>query len=262
MTVRQNRIKERLQSGATVLLSFIRLPEPGLAEILGYAGLDGVIIDMEHGGIGWTEAERMILTAYAADITPLIRIPKNDPQLVSRALDIGALGIIAPHIRSEAEARQLRDSALYPPRGHRSIGIGRPAKWSAIGTAEYFKTMNAQILIGAMIEDERAVDELDAIAELGLDLLLLGTADLSASLGELGASTQPQVMAIGDRLVTAGRRHGVAVGFPCRSRESAREAIQRGYRAIAFTVETLLLQHVRDLALAVGAESDLLNRKA
>lgn len=262
MNLRTNPLKTRLKTGATALVSFIRLSEPGLAEILGYAGLDGVIIDMEHGAMGWTEAERMILAAYAAETTPIVRVARLDPSLITRALDIGALGIIAPHIRCAASARKLLEHALYPPRGNRGVGTGRSAKWGAIPAGEYFPAMNDEVLVGAMIEDREALDELDDIAALGLDLMVVGAADMSASVGELGASSLPKVMAIGDRVIAAGRKHGVAVGFPCRSRESANEAVKRGYRLLALgSAETLLLQHVRELAALVRAEVDAVSRQ-
>lgn len=254
MAVRKNVLKQRIKDGATVLVSFLRLPEPGLAEILGEAGLDGVIVDMEHGSMGWTEAERIILAAHAAATTPLLRIARNDSSLVMRALDIGAQGIIAPHIRSEVDACSLRESAFYPPEGHRGIGIGRPARWSAIPIAEYFATMNSEVLVGAMIEDREAVNEIDAIAALGLDLLFFGAADMSASVGELGASAMPKVMAMSEQVIAAANRHGVAVGFPSRSLDSACEAIRRGFRVIALgSAETLLLQHMRTLVSGARA---------
>jgi 4-hydroxy-2-oxoheptanedioate aldolase len=262
MTVRRNELKRRLKRGETVQLCFVRLPEPGVVEILGYAGFDGVIIDTEHGGIGWSETERMILAAYAADITPLVRIQKSDPQLAGYALDLGALGVIAPHVGSAAEAGELRDGALYPPEGHRAIGIGRPAKWSAIPQAEYFTTMNSEVLVGAMVESAEAAAQLDAIAAAGLDLLILGPSDLSAALGELGAPSQPKTMAVGDELLAAASRHAVAVGIPSRTREASIAAIKRGYRVIAWgTVETIFLQHLRDLVRAVRGEADLIKRK-
>lgn len=259
MNVRGNPLKRSLREGGTVRASFIRLPEPGLAEILGYAGFDAVILDGEHGAIGWTEAERMILAAHGAGVTPIMRVERNDPQHVMRALDIGALGVLAPHVRSEADARQLREGGLYPPEGHRGVGMGRPARWGAVPAEEYFPTMNREILLMAMIEDHEAVERIEAIAAVGLDVLFVGTADLAASIGRPGQVAHPEVMALGDRVVAAARKHGAAAGFPARSVAMARDALERGYRWVSLgTAETLLLDHSRHLLAAVwpGAGAD------
>src|SRR5437867_8219637 len=132
MPVRTNKLKRALREGKTVFGSSVRLPEPGLVEALGYAGFDYVLIDGEHGSMGWADMERMILAAFAADTTPIVRVLKNEPELVMRALDIGAMGILAPHVCTKADACQLKDGALYPPDGHRGVGVGRGAMWGAI----------------------------------------------------------------------------------------------------------------------------------
>ncbi|MBI3465323.1 MAG: siderophore biosynthesis protein SbnG, partial [Planctomycetes bacterium] len=98
MPVRTNKLKRALREGKTVFGSSVRLPEPGLVEALGYGGFDYVLIDGEHGSMGWAEMERMILAAYAADTTPIVRVLKNEPELVMRALDLGAQGILVPHV--------------------------------------------------------------------------------------------------------------------------------------------------------------------
>lgn len=252
MNVRENLLKKRLKAGGTALLTFIRMPEPTLAEIMGYAGLDGVIIDTEHGSIGWTEAERMILAAYAAGTTPILRVPSHDPADVTRALDIGAMGVLAPHIRTESEARSLMDSAYYPPKGHRGIAMSRPAAWGAVAAADYFTQINGEILVGAMIEDQECAGQLEAIAGVGLDFMFLGAADMSGSIGKPGAFTDPFVVEMGRRVVEACASHGVAAGYPGRSRDTALEALHRGFRFVTVgTAESLLLQHTRDLVTAL-----------
>jgi 4-hydroxy-2-oxoheptanedioate aldolase len=246
MLIRQNKLKRLLAAGKTAFGSSVRLPEPGLVEALGYAGFDYVLIDGEHGSMGWADMERMILAAHAAETTPIVRVVKNEPELVMRALDIGAQGILVPHVCTEADARRLKDGALYAPEGRRGVGIGRVGQWGAIPMDEYFRTINSEIVLMAMIEDAEAIENIEAIAAVGLDILWVGTHDLAASYGLLGQVTHPRVLAAGDRMVAACQQTSVAVGFPARSPDDARDALGRGYRAIGYgSAETYVVQHGR-----------------
>jgi 2-keto-3-deoxy-L-rhamnonate aldolase RhmA len=255
MSVRTNQLKRALREGKTVFGSSVRLPEPGLVEALGYAGFDYVLIDGEHGSIGWADMERMILAAHAANTTPLVRVLKNEPELVMRALDIGAMGILVPHVCTEADARRLKDGALYSPDGHRGVGIGRVGQWGAIPMDEYFRSINGEIVLMAMIEDAVAIENIEAIAAVGLDILFVGTHDLAASYGLLGQVSHERVMAAGDRVVAAGKRSNTAVGFPARNADDAQEALRRGYRAIGYgSAETFVVQHGRRFLEVVSPE--------
>ena len=105
----------------------------GLVEVMGYAGVDYVLIDAEHGSMGWTEIERMVLAAYASDTTPIVRVHENDEARIMRALDLGAMGVLVPHIRTAEEAQHVVDGAFYPPQGKRGVGPqSRYQVWSGI----------------------------------------------------------------------------------------------------------------------------------
>lgn len=246
MPIRQNKLKRLVSQGKTVFGSSVRLPEPGLVEALGFSGFDYVLIDGEHGSMGWADMERMILAAHAADTTPVVRVVKNEPELVMRALDIGAMGILVPHVCTEADARRLKDGALYSPDGRRGVGIGRVGQWGAIPMDEYFRTINSEIVLMAMIEDAEAIENIESIAAVGLDILWVGTHDLAASYGLLGQTSHPRVLAAGDRVVAAGKRHNIAIGFPARNPDDAKDAMRRGYRAIGYgSAESYVVQHGR-----------------
>jgi 2-keto-3-deoxy-L-rhamnonate aldolase RhmA len=254
MPIRPNTLKRALAEGKTVFGSSVRLPEPGLVEVLGYAGFDYVLIDGEHGSMGWSDAERMILAAHAAGTTPIVRVLKNEPEMVMRALDIGAMGILVPHVCTEADANRLRMGAFYPPEGKRGVGIGRVGQWGAISMDEYFRTINREIVLMGMIEDAEAIENIESIAAAELDILFVGTHDLAASYGLLGQISHPRVMEAGDRVVAAGRRRNVAVGFPARTPADAADAMRRGYRAIGYgSAEGYVLQHGKQFLEAVGA---------
>ena len=258
MPVRINKLKRSLQEGKTVFGSSVRLPEPGLVEVLGHAGFDYVLIDGEHGSMGWAEMERMILAAYAVDTTPIVRVLKNEPELVMRALDLGAQGILVPHVRTTADAQQFKDGALYPPDGRRGVGVGRGAMWGTISFDEYFRTINAEVVLMAMIEDAEAIENIDEIAAVGLDVLIVGTHDLAASYGVLGQVSHPRVVAAGERVIAAAKRCHVAAGYPARNIDDAAEAMRWGYRSIGYgSAESFVFQRGREYLQAVAGLTEI-----
>jgi 2-keto-3-deoxy-L-rhamnonate aldolase RhmA len=235
MPVRENKARRILRSGGTIFSSSLRLPEPGLCEILGIAGFDFVLIDGEHGATSAETIDRLVLGCFAGDTTPVVRVLRNDePEAVMKALDLGAQGVLIPHCRTADDARRLQQSAYYPPRGKRGYGPGRGAKWGLVPTEEYFRTIDEEILLIALIEDVAGVENIEEIAAVGLDVLWVGTGDLAADLGVPGQTDHPRVMEAADRVLAACRRHNVACGFPARDIEAGRRAREQGYRAIGF----------------------------
>jgi 4-hydroxy-2-oxoheptanedioate aldolase len=224
-------MKQKLKAGGPVFGAGVRLPAPGLVEVMGYAGMDYVLIDAEHGSIGWADMERMILAAFASDTTPIVRVHENNEAMVMRALDIGAMGVLVPHCRNAEDAQRLVNGALYPPQGKRGIGPGRGAKFGAVSTEDYFANINNEVVVMAMIEDAEAIENIDEIVEVkGVDVLVVGTSDLAASMGLPGQALHPTVTAAAEKALVAATRKGVAVGYPIRNPEDGKQAIQKGFR--------------------------------
>ena len=227
MSLRENRARQILKSGGAVYSSSVRLPEPGLCEILGYAGFDWVLIDGEHGAMDAQAIDRLVPACFAGGTVPVVRVLRNDdPEAVMHALDLGAQGILLPHCRTADDAHRLREAALYPPAGKRGFGPGRGLLWGAVGTDDYFRTINETILLLALIEDPEAVEHVDAIAAAGLDVLWVGTGDLALSYGVPGQRKHPRVLeAAGGFWTPAGgttsRRD---IPWPMRKRPAGRRA--------------------------------------
>jgi 4-hydroxy-2-oxoheptanedioate aldolase len=235
MRIRENRARQILQSGGIVYSSSVRLPEPGLCEILGYSGFDWVLIDGEHGGIGAAAIDRLVPACFAGGTVPVVRVLRNDdPEAVMHALDLGAQGILLPHCRTPDDARRLRDAALYPPAGKRGFGPGRGMLWGAVANDDYFRQVNETILLLALIEDPEAVENVEEIAAMGIDVLWVGTGDLALSYGVPGQRKHPRVLEAARRILNACQRHAVAAGFPVADAEEARWAADQGFRAIGF----------------------------
>lgn len=253
MHVRRNPTQAKLNT-VPVFGSSVRLPDPGLVEILGSAGFDFVVIDCEHGSIGWSDMERMILAAFASGTVPFVRVLKNDAEAVMRTLDLGAQGILIPHVRCGADARALRSAALYPPEGIRGVGPGRSVQWGAVPTDEYFRCIGNEITLLGLVEDAVALDDLDSIATAGLNVIWVGAHDLAASLGVIGQPHHPLVEEATARILEVATKHGVAVGYPAQSASDAADAIQRGFRVIGFgTAESYVYRMGRDFIVDVLA---------
>ncbi len=254
MNVRQNKAKETLRAGGTIYTSSLRLPEPGLCEILGYAGFDFVLLDGEHGATDPSTIDRLVQGCLAGGTVPIFRtLRPRDPEGVMHALDLGVQGILIPHCRTADDARALRNAALYPPEGNRGFGPGRGAGWGRISTGEYLKTVNETILLLALIEDLDGIEHVEEIAAAGLDVLWVGTGDLAMAYGVPGERNHPKVLAAADRVLKACLKHNVAAGFPVGSAEEAIRAREQGYRAIGFGgAEHYVMQTSRQFLDAVG----------
>ncbi len=235
MTIRPNRVKQKLMAGETVWSSSLRLPEPGLCEVLGYAGWDFVLLDGEHGALDATTLDRLVQGCFAGGTTPIVRVLRpNDPEAIMHALDLGAQGILIPHCRTADDARRLVSAAMYSPRGNRGFGPGRSTLWGRVSGSDYVKTANDEVLLLALIEDPEGVENVEAIAAGGLDGLWVGTGDLALGYGVGAERDHPLVMQAAERILAACQRHGIACGYPARSAEEGRRAAQQGYRLIGF----------------------------
>lgn len=254
MPIRTNKAKSDLKAGGTVYGSSVRLPESGLCEILGYAGFDFVCIDGEHGAVDATTIDRLVQGTFAGGTVPIVRVLRpNDAEAVMQALDLGAQGVLIPHCRTAADARALQDAAFYAPRGHRGFGPGRGGMWGRVPTAEYFATCNDQVLLLALIEDVEGVENIEEIAQVGLDVLWVGTGDLASDFGVPGQMDHPRVMEAAAQVLAACKRHGIAAGFPARDPNMATWAREQGYRAIGFGgAEQYVLQSGRRFLEAQG----------
>jgi 4-hydroxy-2-oxoheptanedioate aldolase len=247
MPVRTNRMKQKLREGQSVFGGLLRTPEPSLVEVLGYAGYDYVVLDAEHGAHSFEALDTLILSAYASNVTPIVRINDNTPGLIMRVLDLGAQGVLVPHIRNADDARRAVSAALYPPDGSRGIGPNRGSQFGAIPNDEYFKSINQEVAVMLMMEEAGAVEAIDAITDVkGITALSIGLSDLSGSLGVPGQADHPSVQAAVDKLMSMAARKGIPVSLSVRGVEEVRDALKRGARLASIgTLETVLYQALK-----------------
>lgn len=206
----ENKLKRALAQGKTVFGLLNSIPSPLMVEMIGYAGYDFVVLDMEHVCVNPETLENMVRAAECAGMTALVRVPNAAPKAILRALDCGALGIIVPHVRSRAQAKQAVAASRYHPLGMRGIAGGRTTGFGTIDLPAYLERANAEIMVVAMIEDREGVDNIDAILSVeGIDMVLEGAIDLSQSYGVPGQAQHADVQAGIERIATACQQHAV-----------------------------------------------------
>lgn len=235
-------IRARLRSGGVTIGSWMQIPHPSVAEIMGQAGYDWIALDLEHGAIGVQQMPDLCRALELGGTLPLARIAQGQAKDCKLALDAGAGGIIVPMIETAEQLAAVRDFCRWPPAGRRGVGFSRANLFGKHFEA-YREEAQAPLLV-AMIEHIRAVENLEAILAVeGLDALLIGPYDLSASMGLTAQFGAPAFVAALERVRTLSQRGGVACGIhvvaadPTALQERARE----GYRFIAYSIDAVFL---------------------
>ena len=202
--MRENRILSNLADGRPAIGASLNINSPHLVELAGSLGFDWVFIDCEHGAMSETETESLIRAAETYGMAPVVRVPANFAHLILRFLDMGAQGIVVPHVDTLEDARRAAAAAKYPPLGERgsNYGTGRNNEYGA-GTGdanEYYRLSNEETILFALIESQAGVDNIDAIVGTdGIDATWLGPSDMALS---MGLPEQSVVDAALDRVVT------------------------------------------------------------
>jgi 4-hydroxy-2-oxoheptanedioate aldolase len=229
-------LARKLRAGDTIFSSWCTLASPIVAETIAREGFSAVVLDAQHGLWDITSIIAGVGAVHHPGASPLVRVPLNDFALVSRALDFGAEGIIAPMINSEDEARAFAAAAKYPPLGERSWGPLRAmALQGRTITTDYLREANEGILTFAMIETRAALANADAIATTpGIDALFVGPYDLSTALsgGKAQDVTAPEVEQAIDKICAAAKKAGKIPGIYCADAERAITMAKRGFRFI------------------------------
>jgi len=179
------------------------------------AGYDWLFIDGEHGAFSSQEATQICLAALSTGVAPIVRVLASEINEGARMLDNGALGIVVPHIDTAEQAKALVDMYRYPPLGHRSAG-GPPSQFGfrAPGAKEALATLNQELLVIPMIETPLPVENADAIAAVeGIDVLLIGSNDLSTEMGYPGQVGHEKVHAAFTTVAKACKRHNKVLGM-------------------------------------------------
>jgi 2-keto-3-deoxy-L-rhamnonate aldolase RhmA len=210
-------LKERLAAGDLVVGSFIKTPHPAIVEVLGQSALDCLVLDAEHAPFDRTQLDQCILAARANSMPVLVRPQAATAERILDALDLGADGVLLPHIRSSACAREAVRYCFYGPGGRGFAGSTRAAGYTSKGMAKA-RGDGAKIVVVAQIEDVEALSEIEAIASVdGIDALFIGRADLTVALGAESPDDSIVVEAVTGicrAAIAANRRVGMFLAKP------------------------------------------------
>lgn len=236
-------IRRALSDGKASIGSWIQIPHPSIAEILGQSGYDWVAVDMEHGSISPHQLPDLFRALELGGTLPLVRLAQGEPKDCKQALDAGAGGVIVPMVESAVQLNRARDACCWPPAGKRGVGFSR-ANLFGMHFDSYAEEAQAPLLI-AMIEHVHAVDQLEEILAVdGLDAILIGPYDLSASMGMTGKFDTPEFVAVMDRIrsvcATFSKPCGVHVVQP--DQEQLRQRMAEGYRFLAYSIDSVFLR--------------------
>jgi 2-keto-3-deoxy-L-rhamnonate aldolase RhmA len=225
----ENPVKTKLRQGLPVIGMVISVNSVEVAAQAAAMGFDFLWIEMEHTPISLETVRQVVLATRGLPAIPLARPPVNELWTAKRVLDAGVLGVIFPFTSTPALARQAVAACRYPPAGRRGSGADLAQfRWPA--PEGYYDFADKNVLVVAVVEDTDALSQIDEIAATpGIDVLFIGTSDLSFSLGLRGRQDHPKLREAVARIVTAGKKHGKALGRPALTVSDIREYRKQGF---------------------------------
>jgi 4-hydroxy-2-oxoheptanedioate aldolase len=239
-----NHVKQALRAGRPQFGTLLNFADPLVAEMMAAVGFDWLLVDTEHGPIDAATLATMFATITRYPVAPLVRVPAIAEEHFKRVLDAGAWGVLAPNVRTRAEAELLVAACRYPPAGVRSLGAGRFSLSFKTDPGTYFARADDVLLLIAQIEHIDAVKNIDEILSVpGLDACYVGPNDFCASLG-LAPSLEPPHPEFEEAMqvvLAAARRHRVAAGIHCATTETVNRRIREGWTLVGMLNDQRLL---------------------
>jgi len=247
---RYNKLKRTLESGGRGVNAWCSISSSYVAEVIAHLGFDSVTIDLQHGVGDYATAFAMLQAISTGSAMPMVRVPWNDPALLMKLLDAGAMGVICPMINSAADARQFVGACRYPPLGYRSFGPNRAIQYAGM---DYWRTANWEVLLLAMVETRQGVENLDEILAVeGLDGIYVGPGDLSLSYGTdpCMRPTDPVVVEAIARIQERTSASGLIPTIHTDGPATARERYAQGYRLVTLQSDVRYMVNGASAALA------------
>lgn len=235
-------LKRKIGAGKPTLGLFVRTPSHHVVEILGGTGLDLIVLDAEHAPFGRAELDVCLMAARAAGLPALVRVPDDAAATILNVLDLGAAGIMVPHVDSAEKARRIVEATRYE-RGTRGFSAShRAAGFGASPHAEYRMRSDRSVMVIPQIENRAGMNSAAAIAAVdGVDALFIGPADLAVALGA-DSSVSPAVENAVETVAEAVRAASRPVGLAVASLDSAERPIAAGITLLIVSTEQALLR--------------------
>ena len=236
--MRPNTVKRALQTGGVSLGTMVfEFNSHGIGRIAAAAGAEFVVYDMEHTGWSIETVRSLMATTRAAETIPMVRVPATEYHLLSRPLDVGAMGLMVPMVESAEQARRIVQSAKYPPLGRRGAAFTvAHDDYSGGDVVAKMASANEEVFLIAQIETAQGVEQAEAIAAVeGIDCLWIGHFDLTASLGIPGQFGHPDFLSSVERVLEASARHGKVPGMMAGDAEWGGRLLAQGFRILAYS---------------------------
>ena len=235
-------IRKKLRKQEPSIGSWIQIPHPSIAEIFGQAGYDWVAIDMEHGSVSPHQLPDLFRALELGNTLPFARLAHGHPKDCKQVLDAGAGGVIVPMIENAEQLQKIRDACYWPPAGTRGVGFSRANLFGKYFD-DYKNEAQAPMLV-AQIEQIRAIENLEGILSVeGLDAILIGPYDLSASMGCTGRFDDPTFRETMRSVLELCRQHQIPSGIHIVQPDSKelQRCILEGYLFIAYSLDSVFL---------------------
>ena len=236
-------VRTKMGQGKCTIGSWMQIPHGSVAEIMGNAGYDWVAVDLEHGSISVAQLPDMFRALELGETLPLVRLAQGDAKECKQVLDAGAGGVIVPMVETAEQLIAVRNACRWPPAGTRGVGFSR-ANLFGKNFETYREEAQAPLLV-AMIEHSRAADNLEEILAVdGLDAILIGPYDLSASMGATAQFDEPKFISAMERIRTLCRDANIACGvhIVIPATDTLKQRIREGYRFIAYSIDAVMLR--------------------
>jgi 2-keto-3-deoxy-L-rhamnonate aldolase RhmA len=213
----ENKVKSALTRGETVIgCQVAEVRSPNICQMYATAGFDFIFIDMEHGSFNMETVADFIATSKVAGIVPIVRVPAMEEHFIGRVLDAGAGGILVPHVQNKDQAKTAIKYAKFRPMGERGLAPLRAhTDFKKVDVSRFIKEANDNTMVGIMVEDDEAIKNIESLASTeGVDVIFMGTMDLSYSLDIPGEVRHPEVIKRIDRVLEVCEQNNVAFGMP------------------------------------------------
>jgi len=207
--LRVNRAKQNLQNGEVVTMLMGGPHPPDMIDLMGQFGFDSILIEGEHGPVDYGNIPDLTRACDIWGMTSVVRVGANRPEVIYRTFDLGAQGIMVPHINTREDGLAVVDACKFAPIGNRGMGAGR----QAFGVTDYFKKANDETLVTVLIEDIAAMDHLDKLTSVDhIDVFYVAPGDFAQSMGLIGQTTHPDVLKVIDEAIAKIVANGKIAG--------------------------------------------------
>ena len=235
-----NRVQELWKNHQAAIGGWLTLPNGFSAEIMAHQGWDVLTIEMQHGLVNASDLVPMLTAISTTEVTPFVRVPWLEPGIITKVLDSGSYGVICPMINTREDAERLVSYCRYAPQGTRSFGPSRAVLYAG---EDYAQHANKTILTFAMIETQKALDNLDDIVSVkGLDAVFVGPSDLGLSLGYVpGNYEEPVLLEAIESILKTAHTQGIRAGIYTLTAAFASRMIEMGFDYVVVSSDARLM---------------------